>query len=194
MSNTTAIILSSFIAAGAVLLTVLIDKIFHAISDKRVRKDRFFYEIFPMRVDAYKEILRTIPKLGAHNLFAPKASPYELSDMFKSIGDNINNLLSANILFTSIDVAKRLTDLGILSYNHSDMALHFEQGTDVREGFVDNFRTNFQSFYDQLIERIRVETGIHIIDNEITNFIAIAENEAEHEDKKRHSKKTNKGS
>jgi len=122
MSNETVMLLSAGIATGISLLTFALTRIFDAFSEKRKEKERFFYEIYSLRLSLYQKILKQIHLFFDNTYSGTISSPTTVANITEKFIDFSNRGVSvaspavygnlqliSNFITNDIVIGKRLS-------------------------------------------------------------------------------------
>ena len=157
--------------AGPVLV-LFISELFRYLNSKTEKEERFFYEVFPKRMELYEEIVRATNYIGDPEIYSQCKTTQELTTFYKEKCNILAALGFRCHMFGSSQVAVAMEILYELQTEISEHVLdiNITLGIDTRQIFFDSFTRRAISIKGNLLEFIRKESGTHIIDNKIANF------------------------
>ena len=174
MSKEFAKILPAIIGVAASLLTLLITRIYDAISEKRKEQERFFYEVFPKRVELYEEIIRVTSNIGDTEGPPPFKSKQELLDFYSEKCNALAVLIYRSNIFGSTQVVGALVMLHESLDRTGALIFALPEPLDKTEVYV-LFRSSCMpgtiSVKNRLLEFIREESGVYMIDKKTDDFL-----------------------
>jgi len=177
MSNETVMLLSAGIAAGSSLLMFLLTRLFDAMSEKRNKNERFFYEIFPKRLALYEEIIKALDGIEDSEFpFFKCNTAWELSSYYKDLCIVIVNLGYRCTMLGSTRVNNIIVMLHSFTAETSKMALcldhllHNTLTADIKEKFVSSYISKACEFKAKILDIIREESAAEFVDNKISDF------------------------
>ena len=173
MSTEIAIILSAIIAAGISLLTLLITRVFDARSEKRKEQERFFYEIFPKRLELYEEIIKKTDFIGNNADALLCISLAELVIYYTDKGNILADLSFRCTIFGSARVVSALALLVDAIANICQLIMSLDESPDTvsQERLINSFTPSAISIKNKLLELIREESGTDMIDKKTADFL-----------------------
>jgi hypothetical protein len=173
MDTECAMLLSAGISAAAVLLTLLMTKLFDARSEKRKERERFFYEVFPKRLGLYEEIIKAMDYIdNTETPFFSCKSAWDLSDFYKGKCGTLADLGYRCIIFGSARVSVLLVELHSLTAEVSQQALGLGEpfSADIKQAFIDSFTPRAVVIKLKIVELIREESGVYVIGDKTNEF------------------------
>jgi len=177
MSTEIAMLLSSgiaaVIAAGAPLLTLLITRKYDARSEKQKENERFFYEIFPKRMQLYDDILQATEFLSDNEKWKMIKTKEDAIEYFNNIHRNLIVIAARCRIFASDKVAERMLSM------IEELSLHIEKT--LYEPFRLSLPFNLVELTPltetiskakiQILELIREESCTKMIDRKLADFL-----------------------
>lgn len=160
--------------------TLFLTKILDERRDRRIAKERFFDNFFPMRIKAHEEIIRTVTDLGIHNSVSSATTPYALHCHYEQALGVLSRLYTTNLVFSSLDVLAALNRLCEILIDAAHLNLEIP---DVVEPAIWNeeIRSRFESVYEKLLEAARRDSGVDLIDRgfqQVAQFPRVAKQKA----------------
>jgi hypothetical protein len=173
MSIEVAMLLSAGIAAVVSLLTLLITRIFDTCSEKRKERERFFYEVFPKRLELYEEIIRAIDFVSNTEEALLADSPLKLSAYYKEKCDALADLGFQCAVFGSARIVRTIALLedAVAEFTKLILSLCNQHDGDAYRSLVNSFTPSAVSIKLKLIEFIREESGVYMIDKKTNDFL-----------------------
>lgn len=163
------------------VLVLFISEFFRYLHEKNEREDRFFYEIYPKRLELYEEILKEVdPADMAQDLSAP---------ILKERSERINRLVLRGVIYGQSAVVNALSELadiyeilfkaGVTGVRPPDERLHL-------------FIERLPVLRKVILEFIREESGKYVVDKKIFKFFREFEAELNKSEKKRGRRRNQK--
>jgi hypothetical protein len=161
------------IAALGPALVLFISEAFRWFHAKKEREERFFYEVYPKRLELYEEIIKETDYIGDEELPSGCASAGELSDFYKGKCDTLIALGYRCGLYGSPRVVATLASLVEILAGGVNIA-------ESLQGPLDNeFKLNLIGMINpgatamklKLIEFIGEESGQYVADKKILKLL-----------------------
>jgi len=158
--------------AGPVLV-LFISELFRYLNSKKEKKERFFYEVFPKRMELYEEIVKAIDYIGDTEIPFQCKSSWELSTFYKEKCNMLAALGFRCCMFGSAQISAAITVLHGMQAEISKRALDLNDplNVDVKQILIESFTQKAISIQGRLFELIREESGVYIIDDKIADFL-----------------------
>ncbi|MDR3124171.1 MAG: hypothetical protein LBU16_10405 [Treponema sp.] len=161
------------IAALGPALVLFISEVFRWFHAKKEQEERFFYEVYPKRLELYEEIVGETSNIGNEELPLGCTSARELSDFYKGRCDALAALGWRCSLYGSPRVASALTSLVVVLAEGSKIALSLPHPlhSEAKHDFISTLVPGAVAIKLKIIEFIREESGAYIVDNKAANFL-----------------------
>jgi hypothetical protein len=166
------VLFGALLAGGFSILTLIANELFNLLRDKRMMKERFFQDIFPMRLKLYEEVVRTVTKLGDYEALSKSSSGYALVGVIEKELDSLVDLEPRCVTVASIEVTKGLGSLARVMADISEAGFTLPHDPDPgsKEVFIQIYSAILQPRKDKLIECIRKESGQYIVDQKLAKL------------------------
>ncbi|NVP25329.1 hypothetical protein [Treponema phagedenis] len=106
MSNELAIIIAAGITVGGSVLIFALNSLFNFFANARARKERFFYEVFPKRIEFYQELSAAMTKFSYEYPALDFDSLIAFDEFIEELGIQLVDFLERGVLIASKDVCK----------------------------------------------------------------------------------------
>jgi hypothetical protein len=161
------------IAALGPALVLFISELFRYFHTKAERKERFFYEIYPKRLELYEEIIRETNYIANEEPPFGCTSARELSDFYKEKCDVLLALGYRCNLYGSPRVTRALASLVVVQAEGSKIALSLpEPLVDApKRSLIGTITPGSIEIKLKLFKFIREESGAHIVDKKVADFL-----------------------
>jgi hypothetical protein len=166
MDEGIAIVVAAVLGSG---LSLFISELFRCIHIKTEQKERFFYELYPKRLELYEEIIRETNYISDEELPSGCESAWELSNFYKERCDALAALGYRCAICGSPRVAATLTSLVVVLAEGSKIALSLDHSPDSTEkhSLISMLTPGATAIKLKLIEFIGEESGQHVVDKKI---------------------------
>jgi hypothetical protein len=168
MCEETAIIIAAILGPA---ITLFISEFFRYRHAKREREERFFYELYPKRLNLYEEIVKEI---------------YPVDAFEKALRENCRNDNIEAIINAAKEKAEKLNQLAYRNvlFGHSDITLVLRDFVELCESVVNSFPSpgdvsgdtfallapGFTLLGTRIMEFIREESGKYVVNKKIFKF------------------------
>ncbi|QSH95085.1 hypothetical protein [Treponema phagedenis] len=176
MSNELAIIIAAGITVGGSVLIFALNSLFNFFANTRARKERFFYEVFPKRIEFYQELSAAMTKFSYEYPALDFDSLIAFDEFIEELGIQLVDFLNRGVLIASKDVCKYIADLHrIVSATkiiNNALLLGKDSGNsdNTAEKLKKSLLTLSQPHYQNILAQIRIETGQEVVDNYCFNL------------------------
>ena len=171
MDQGTAILLAAILSP---VITFVAAGIIGHCRSKTERKERFFYEIFPKRLELYEDMIKAINYIEDTEIpFSNCKSAWELSSFYKEKCDALAALGFRCTMYGRARVATLLSALHKLQAETSIAALSLGDplNADVKNLIINSFTEKARPIKIKLLDFIMKESGTCMVDNKIDDFL-----------------------
>jgi hypothetical protein len=163
-----------FIAALGPALVLFISEFFRHLHTKNEQEERFFYEMYPKRLELYEDILK---ETGSTDIKQDLSAP-----VLKEKSERISLLVFRGVIYGQSAVISALLELEEL-YNILFKAV--EAGAHPLDESVQLSVARLPVLCKMILEFIREESGKYVVDKKIFKFFKEFEAELDKSEKKR---------
>ncbi len=167
-------ILPAVIGVAASLLTLFITRFFDDKSEKRKEKERFFYEIFPKRLELSEQLIIATDFVANTEEVLLFNSAIEISDYYKEKLDKLFDLGFRCTLFGSSKIVRTLALLtdAFVEFDHLLLSVGEKSEGLAYRNLINSFTPSAVSIKNKLLELIREESGVKMIDDKTKEFLS----------------------
>jgi hypothetical protein len=187
MNEGVAIVIAAVLGSG---LSLFISELFRCIHIRAEQRERFFYELYPRRLELYEEIIKEI---------------YPVDAFEKMLVENYRDNNIEAIVYAAKEKAERLNRLAHRNVllGHSDITLLLRDLVEFCEAVAgrrpipvntsgDTFSfpaPGFTHLSKRIMEFIREESGKYVVNKKIFRYFKEFEADQRKEEKKKHSRR-----
>jgi hypothetical protein len=171
------------VAALGPAMVLFISELFRYFHARAEREERFFYEVYPKRLELYEEIIKVLAFIDEIENISRAESAVEISAIYTR---GVKQLLALNFrcrLFGSSRVTAAVNALAGTVYGQDEFIITHQEffgGEAVTPGLLDTFMETIAARKGAIITLIQAEAGTDFIDKKISDMIPV------------HNKKKNK--
>jgi hypothetical protein len=164
-----------FIAALGPALVLFISEVFRWFHAKKEQEERFFYELYPKRLELYEEIIKVLAFVDDVEQISAAGSASEIIDIYNQ---GMKRLLPLNLrcrLFGSPRVTAALNALAGTKYGHSKFVLEHQELFEhevVADEFINAFTETIAARKGAIIELIQLEAGTNLVDKKFAYIVS----------------------
>jgi hypothetical protein len=190
MDEGIAIVLAAILGSG---LSLFISELFRYIHAKKEREERFFYEIYPKRMELYEEIIKNLAFIDDVESISRAESAVEISAVYTQ---GVKRLLALNFrcrLFGSSRVTAAVGALAKTVHGHDEFIMTHQELFDsdlVAPVLLDPFTEAIAAQKGAIMKLIQAEAGTDLVDKKIFNLIPIKNYKDKHGSDNAAKKKT----
>jgi hypothetical protein len=176
-----------FIAALGPALVLLVSELFRCLHARNERQERFFYEMYPKRLELYEEILQTLASLDDIEKAAKAESSFEISAVY---AQTIKRLFDLNLrcrLFGSGSVTAAFNALAETLVGQDNFIHGHEElfGSEtVAFVLLDTFTETVSARKGAIMALIQAEANADFIDKKIFNIAPVLKKKKNKPEKK----------
>jgi hypothetical protein len=155
-------------------LTLFVSELFRYRHAKREEKERFFYEVYPKRMELYEEIARSLAFVDDIEQVSAAGSASEIIGIYNQ---GMKQLLLLNFrcrLFGSRRVTAALNALAGTKYVHGKFTLDHQELFDsevVAYEAINTFTETMSARKGAIVELIQLEAGTDLVDKKIFDVV-----------------------
>jgi hypothetical protein len=169
MSNETVMLLSAGIAAGVSLLTFALTRIFDMFNEKRKEKERFFYEIFPKRIELYNDIIKATKFITGNDEWQDLKNKEDVVNFLNRNYYNLLDIYYRCVVFGSLKITNMVGKLNEVFSVYGSKLLDDSVPFSMIELSI--FTRTITTTKIHIAELIREESCTYMIDNKISDFL-----------------------
>jgi hypothetical protein len=159
------------IPALGVIAGIIVSQIFNFFQKKADSKERFFYEVYPKRLEVYEDVVKELAVMGKNEGFFSNPS-MKMADILKKVDDDIHIL---DVLRARLDLYGSPAARNIISM------LRVEMGTLIKNiAASDYFGQTSVAFFNAVmdahntfLEFVRKEAGANLVDKKINKILEV---------------------
>lgn len=175
-STISAAIIAGGTAVAGSALTLLVSETFRSIRDKRAMKERLFNNLFPERIKAHQDIVRTVSELRPHDFAITQVVPDDLRDIADRIDKALLDLRGRYQTIASDKVLEVLEQLDLLA-RELPYIIESKLPED-KLAVLNEIGRSSHHLYFKLLETARNESGAEFIDEGLRLFANLFKNAA----------------
>ena len=165
MSEGIAIVIAAGISVGGMVITVIANLIFDCRRGKAASREKFFYEIYPKRLEVYEDVLNFLSDI-TNDDYTLKPVPAEKIWEAIHVLDGLLNRLALYGSKDSKEPVKRLRETMESIFDKSKLKGDKSAARD--------FKSHIKLASDAFTNLVRKETRANFVDKEIVRFLGDA--------------------
>jgi hypothetical protein len=170
MNEGTAIVIAAILSP---VLTLFISELFRYLRSRAEKEDRFFYKVYPKRLELYEDIIRETNYLADTEIPSRCSSADELSDFYKEKCDALSALGNRCCLYGSNRAAGVIASLVTLQAEAVKIVMGFGNPLDAgqKHDLIGALAPGLTAIKLKLTKSIVEESGAYIVNKKISKFL-----------------------
>lgn len=168
-------------------LVLFVSEMFRYFHAKNERKERFFYEVYPKRLELYEEIIKSLAFVDDIEQAAKADSASEILAVYTQGAKQLLDLSFRCRLFGSGRVAAAVNALAGTQYGQFNFVLEHQEVFNFEatsREFVNAFTEAISAKKGAIVALIQAEAGTDLVDKEIFNIVpALNKKKNKHKEK-----------
>jgi len=162
-------VFEKLIPAFGVIAGIIVSQIFNYFQKKADSKERFFYEVYPKRLEVYEDVVKELAVMGKNEGFFSNPS-MKMADIIKKVEDDIHIL---DGLRARLDLYGSPATRNIISIFRVEMStlLNNIPASNYFGQISIAFFNAVNDAHNTFLEFVRKEAGSNLVDKRIEKFL-----------------------